>query len=89
MTLATKATEVTMISYHDLIVDENAEEEMGQEVYTIDHINSGVQPRAQNGQIKQFKTHAEHSQLSERIKSVPEDHFSHWQNLRRDIVLEK
>jgi hypothetical protein len=68
--------------------DENAEEDMGLEIYKRDHIDSGDQPRAQSGPIKE--KHAEDSsKLTQNTinyqneeDKVPEDHVMHWQKQR-------
>jgi hypothetical protein len=60
MKIAMTATGVTMISY---LIDEYAEEDTVQENYKRDHIDSGGEPRAPGGPIKEKR-------VGDRIKSI-------------------
>jgi hypothetical protein len=65
--------------------DEHTEEDMGQEIYKRDHIDSGVQPRAPGGPIKEKRAGDSSELMQNTIDSqteenkVPEDHVTHWQ----------
>ena len=67
------------------LIDTDAEEDMGEVVYKSDHIDSGIQPRAPGGPIKETRV-GDSSKLTQTTinyqneeDNVPEDHVTHWQ----------